>query len=138
VTGGNEAEIVARLRTIYEAFNRGDYDALVDRVDVDDMFEVHRVGGLGVLRGKKAVREWMEPDAIEDARFEPVDVEVNGDKVFVRARTRGRGASSGIAIEGEAYSVWTMDEDGIFVRAENFTPSERAEALRAAGLEDRG
>jgi hypothetical protein len=34
--------------------------------------------------------------------------------------------------------VWTVDEDGVFVRAQNFLPSERTEALRAAGLDDHG
>jgi hypothetical protein len=34
--------------------------------------------------------------------------------------------------------VWTLDEEGVFVRVENFLPHERGEALHAAGLEGRG
>jgi hypothetical protein len=132
-----DAEIVARLRAGYEALNRGEYDEVFEHIDVDDRFELHRVGGLGMVKGREGLREWMEPDAIED-RVEPREFRVNGDKVFVRAHSRGRGRSSGIEIEIEALTVWMIDDDGIFIRAQNFLPNERNEALRAAGLEDAG
>jgi SnoaL-like domain len=133
-----DEEIVARLTTGFEAFNRGDYDAALDRLDVDDRFEFHRGGGLGIVKGKAALREWMEPDAFEDQAFEPLEIKVNGIKVFVRARIRGRGRGSGIEVDAEGFSVWTLDEDAVFVRVENFLSHERAEALHAAGLEGRG
>jgi hypothetical protein len=133
-----DAEIVARLKAGYEAFNRGDYDGVFEHLDVDDRFEFHRVGGLGMVKGKDALREWMEPDAIEDLTVEPIEFRVNRDKVFARAHTRGRGRASGIEVEVEALTVWTLDDAGVFIRAENFLPSERDQALRAAGLSDAG
>jgi ketosteroid isomerase-like protein len=134
---GRDAEIVARLRAGYEAFNRGDYAGVLERLGVDDRFEFHRVGGLDIVRGRAAFREWMKPDAFEDQTFEPLEFKVNGNKVLVRARVRGRGPGSGIEVDAEVYSVLTLDEDEVFVRAENFLPHERVEALRAAGLEPR-
>jgi hypothetical protein len=131
-----DAELVARLRSGYEAFNRGHYDEVVEVLRADDRFEFHRVGGFGVIRGREALREWMEPDAIQGMTVEPLEIRVNGDKVLVRANTRGRGGASGIELEVEAFTVWTLSDDGVFIRAENFVPGEEAQALRAAGFDD--
>jgi hypothetical protein len=133
-----DAQLIAQLRAGYEAFNRGAYDEALEHIGLDDRFEFHRVGGLGVVRGREALRAWMEPDAFEDQTFEPLEFRVNGNKVFVRARIRGRGRESGVEVDAEVYSVLTLDEDEVFVRAENFLPHERVEALSAAGLEDPG
>jgi ketosteroid isomerase-like protein len=135
---GRDADTVARLRAGYDAFNRGAYDEVFEHIDVDDRFEFNRVGGLGVVAGREAIRAWMEPDAIEEQVLEPREFRVNGDKVFVHGHTRGRGRASGVEVEVEAFTVWTVDDDGVFIRAENFLPNELNKALRAAGLEDAG
>jgi hypothetical protein len=41
-------------------------------------------------------------------------------------------------LEAEAFIAWTLDEDGAFIRAQGFLPSERAQALCAAGLDEPG
>ena len=41
------------------------------------------------IKGVAALRDWLEPDAIEDQRLEPLDFRVKGDKVFERVHGDG-------------------------------------------------
>jgi ketosteroid isomerase-like protein len=127
-------ENVEILRAAYEAFNRGDFDAVMKDVHPD--FEFVRVGALSPLRGAAALRAWMEPDAFEDQQFELLDVTANGNKLLVRQRFTGRGAESGMDLDFTAFAVFTLDDDGLLTRLEGFLPHEEAEALKAAGLSD--
>jgi ketosteroid isomerase-like protein len=127
-------ENVELLRSVYEAFNRGDFEAVVQAVHPD--IEFIRVGGLPPVRGAAAAREWMEPDALEDQRFEPLDFTVNGNKVLVHQRVTGRGAGSGIEMDFTTFAVFTLDDDGLVTRVEGFLPHQQAEALEAAGLSE--
>ena len=124
-------ENVERLRAAYEAFNRGDFDAAVKIVHPDAMFV--RPGLEGPLRGVAAVREWMEPDAFEEQRVEPLGFEVSGERVLMRQRTTARGAGSGIELDVETWAVFTFD-DGLIVRGEVFTREQETQARQAAQL----
>jgi ketosteroid isomerase-like protein len=126
-------ENVEKLRAAYEAFNHGDFDAAVKLVRPDAEFV--RVGVEGPLSGAAAIREWMEPDAFEAQRIEPLDFEVSGNRVLVRQRTTARGAGSGIELDVENWAVFTFD-DGFIVRGEGFLVDEETEARRAAGLSE--
>ena len=127
-------EIIAGLRRIYEAFNRGDFEAVVLMVHPD--VELVRGGGQSPVTGVAALRAWMEPDAFEEQRIEPLDFTANGDKVFVRQRTTARGAGSGIELDANTYAVWTLDGDDLVRRVEGYLAHEEAEALDAAGLSE--
>ncbi len=89
-------ENVETLRRAYEAFSRGDFDTAIEIAHPE--IEFVRAGGQPRVRGAGDFRAWMEPDAIEDQRIEPIDFRTNGDKVLVRQVTRGRGAGSGIEL----------------------------------------
>ncbi len=84
-------------------------------------------------RGINAIREqhrgWV--DAYPDLQVEPLEIRVNGDRVFVWTRFTGHGADSGAAMEMELAHVVTL-EGGRTRRIEEFF--ERSEALHAAGL----
>src|SRR6185503_13809320 len=110
-------ENVEKLRAAYEAFNRGDFDAAVKLARPDAEFV--RPGLEAPLRGAAALREWMEPDAFEEQRVEPLDFEVSGNRVLVRQRTTARGAGSGIELDVESWAVWTFD-DGLIARVEPY------------------
>jgi ketosteroid isomerase-like protein len=127
-------EHVEKLHQAYEAFSQGDFDAAIEIAHPEVEFD--RVGGQSPIKGAQALRDWMEPDAIEDASVEPLEFRVNDDKVLVRQILRGRGAGSGIELANEAWAVWTFDEDGLVTRLEGFAGHQRSEALEAAGLED--
>jgi ketosteroid isomerase-like protein len=127
-----DEEMIAALRRLHEAFNRGDVEAVVQMVDPD--VEFVRTGGMSSLKGIAPLREWMEPDAIEEQRAEPLDFRVKGDKVLVRVHATGRGAGSGIEIDAVTYAVYTLDDHGLVKEMQGFLPHQEAEALKAAGL----
>jgi hypothetical protein len=80
------------------------------------------------------MREWMEPSAFEDQRIEPTEITVAGDKVLLLLHSSARGAGSGIDMEIEAWSVITIDADGLVTRIESYFRHEEQEARTAAGL----
>ena len=130
----SDEEIIAGLRRFYEAFNRGDFDALERHVDPE--FELVRAGGMSSITGLDALREWMKPDAIEEQRIEPLDFTVNRNKVLVHHHATGRGAGSGIPLDFVFFGVLTVNEHGLLTQAQAFLPHEEAEALEAAGLSE--
>jgi ketosteroid isomerase-like protein len=131
---GRDAAVIDALRRNYEAFNRGDFDAAVELAHPE--IEFVPPGGQASLRGAAAVRAWMEPDAFEEQRIEPLDFRVEGNKVLVRQHIQARGAGSGIELDIENWTVWTFDDDLLVTRAETYLPHQESEALEAAGLSE--
>lgn len=127
-----DRENIASLRRAYEAFSRGDFDAAIEIVHAD--VEFIPPGGQSPMRGAKAFRAWMEPDALAEQRIEPLEFRTNGNRVLVFQKTRARGASSGIELDLDSWVVWTLDDDGLVTRVEAFLMHEEDEALEAAGL----
>jgi limonene-1,2-epoxide hydrolase len=130
----DDEEKIATLRRFHDAFNRGDFESVVQLVRPD--VELVRTGGMSSLKGVAALREWMEPDAIEEQRIEPTEFRVNGEKVFVREHATGRGAGSGIPIDIVVPGVFTLDDHGLVKEIQAFLPHQEAEALEAAGLRE--
>jgi ketosteroid isomerase-like protein len=129
-----DEEMIAVLRRLHDAFNRGDFEAVVQLVHPD--IEFVRTGSQSSVKGVAALREWMEPDAFEEQRFEPLDFRVKGAKVFERAHVTGRGAGSGIEVDFVTFAVWTLDDHGLVKEVQGFLPHEETEALEAAGLSE--
>jgi uncharacterized protein len=127
------AENVQRLREGYEAFNRGDFEAVLELmhpdVEVHDRPEVPDPRDYEGLDGARAafasVLEMFEQYEIEPVEF------IDGDEyVVVVLRQRGRGLASGVDVEGEIVHVWTV-RDGQAVDLRAF--SSRADALDHLG-----
>jgi ketosteroid isomerase-like protein len=129
-----DEEIIAGLRRIYEAFNRGDFDAAAEIAHPD--IEFVRPGGQSSVRGVAALRAWMEPDAFDEQRVEPLDFRIRGNKVLVRQHAQARGAGSGIELDIGSWAVWTLDDEGLVMRLEFYLHHQEAEALEAAGLSE--
>ena len=127
-------ENVEIVRQVYEAFNRGDFDAAIAGAHPE--IEFVPPGGQTSLRGADAVRAWMEPDAFDEQQIEPLEFSVQGNKVLVRQHAKARGAGSGIELDIENCVVWTLNDDGLATRIESFLPHQEAEALEAAGLSE--
>jgi ketosteroid isomerase-like protein len=127
-------EHVELVRSILEAFNRGDFETVLRAVHPD--IELTRVGDQSPVRGVAGIRKWMEPDAFQDQQFEPLAFKVNGNKVLVHQHFTGRGAGSGMKLDFTTFAVFTLDDDGLVTRLQAFLPHEEAEALGAAGLAD--
>ena len=129
-----DVAMIDALRRAHEAFNRGDFDTAVEFAHPE--VEFVPVGGQASLRGVAALRAWMEPDAFEDQRVEPLDFRVEGKKVLVRQHAQARGAGSGIDLDLKMWTVYTFDDDLLVTRVEAFLPHEESEALEAAGLSE--
>jgi ketosteroid isomerase-like protein len=132
--GERDQEIVARLRRFYEAFNRGDYDAATGVAHPE--IEFVRAMGQPPLHGANALREWMRPDALREQQIEALEFRVNANRVLVRQRSQARGAGSGIEVDVDFWSVWTLNDDGLATRLEFYLEDQEAEALGAAGLSE--
>jgi ketosteroid isomerase-like protein len=124
--------IISSLRRTYEAYSRGDFDTAIEIAHPE--IEMVPPGGQSTLRGADAIRAWMEPEALEDQRVDPLEFHVNGNKALIRSRNSARGAGSGIEIDVELWAVWTLDDDGLATRIEGFLGHEENEAREAAGL----
>jgi ketosteroid isomerase-like protein len=131
---GRDVAMIDALRRTYEAFNRGDFDAAVEFAHPE--MEFIPPGGQASLRGAAAVRAWMEPDAFEEQRIEPLDFRVEGKKVLVRQHAQARGAGSGIELDLEVWAVWTFDDGLLITRVESYLPHQESEALEAAGISE--
>jgi len=88
------------------------------------------------MRGAEAFRAWMEPDAFEEQRVEPLEFRTNGNRVLIKENIRARGATSGIGLDFDAWAVWTLNDDGLVTRVEGFLPHHESAALEAVGLRE--
>jgi uncharacterized protein len=129
------AQNVEIVRSMYEAFNRGDVagarealhpDAQLhqppEAPDADSYFgrdEFARGFGL-----------WLSE--FDEPRFEPVQSTEADDCVIMRVRVSGRGKASGAETSAEFFHAWTMRDRKPY---RCFVRSTRAEALEAVGLE---
>ncbi len=130
-------ENVEIVRRAYEAFNRGDLDAMVANVAPDSEYVASGAipGAGGVYRGPEGLTQfisWLR-EAFDDARVEVDDLIGAGDQVLVSLTNRGRGKQSGVEASWTIWQLWTL-RDGKMVRGQGFT--SREEALEAAGLRE--
>jgi uncharacterized protein len=103
---------VQTIREGYEAFNRQDIAAVLERFDSG--IEWHEPGGgsapKGMFRGPQAVTEQvfsMVPQTFEDFRADADGFIDAGEHVAVVGRFRGR-SRSGVALDAPFVHVWTM------------------------------
>jgi limonene-1,2-epoxide hydrolase len=135
-TEGRGEEIARRIRAGIDAMNRGDFEAATESMHPD--IEYIAPGGQPPVRGVERMRAWMEPSAFERQRTEVLDVAVFGDRALLHSRLTARGAGSGIEMQAEAWTVFTVDDDMRVTRIEAFLPHEEAEARRAATVAEPG
>lgn len=128
--------ILQQLRDGYDAFNRGDMEAVRALLDpklvVTERDEAPErsvfTGRDDAMAGFHALR-----DDFEDYRFDPRDWITEPGHVIVVLRQSGRGRLSGAHVEGEIVHVWTV-EDEAAVAVRGFSSLEDAlAAVRGPG-----
>ena len=123
----------ARLRKAIEAYNRGDYEAVVD-LGSDDV-ELQRASrapeSREVVRGREQVLEFFRPQVFDDQRLELGEVEVGPDAILAQTTFTARGRGSGIPVEIESWNVYRVRGDALS-RIEIY--NDAVEARAAAGL----
>jgi len=122
---------VLMLREAYDAFNRGDFDAILERLHPD--VEWNRYAEVeGPIQGREAVRAFLQPDLFERQHGEILETAVHGDRILVHVNFTAVGRGSGIELEQDGWQLWTI-RDGLAAKLEVFL--DRGEALAAAGQE---
>jgi ketosteroid isomerase-like protein len=129
-------ENVAAAKRLYEARNRADLDAVLAECDPDVEWQPHlaTLGGRPI-RGHDEVSAYMASlrEDWEVFRHEPKQFFDAGDKVVAFLDTFARGRGSGVDVEVPVAHVLTFKEG----KCTGYVSyHDRAEALRAAGLEE--
>src|SRR5215216_1993265 len=106
-------ENVENVRRGYEAFARGDLDAVLERLDSDVDWHpaIAPILGVETVRGKEAVRRFFIRDLVEgfdQFRAEPLSFEDLGDFVLVMVCYIGRGESSRIEMDQKFASLYAL------------------------------
>jgi ketosteroid isomerase-like protein len=131
-------ENVEKLRSLYEALNRGDFDAVLQYMDpgVELRPGIMAPDSKGRYVGREAVGEFFVTVATapwEAVIAEPKEmIEADGDRILSIDSWRFQGRD-GIAIERELPNLFTF-QDGLITKIDGFT--DKAEALEAAGLRE--
>jgi ketosteroid isomerase-like protein len=126
--------VIDTLRAGYEAFNRSDWDAVLQAAPPDFELETaDRVISPGIYRGRVEARRFFEDlfEPFDEVAVVPEQFLENGDQIVVLVRVRSRPAGSSAVIENRIAHLWTV-RGGAIVRMQIFP--ERGEALEAAGL----
>ena len=130
-------ENVDLVRRMFDAFNRGDVDAVVATFGegclVEEPLEMPDSPSLG-FRGHDGIREWMANlRGVAGVRFEPRSFITGGDVVVSDLASHGRGQGSGAPVEWTTFAVLQLC-GGKIARARAFL--SRDDALAAAGLSE--
>jgi ketosteroid isomerase-like protein len=128
-------ENVELARRGYEAFKRGDVEAVLEFLD--PQIEVHDSPELPDRRVWHGYEGFVGNlsnmfDIVQGFELEPDEFIDAGEKLLVAVRVRGHGRSSGIAMEDHLLHVWAIrDRKG--TRLEVYR--DREQAREAAGLD---
>ena len=125
-------ENVDLVRAVYDALNRGDWDAALVAPGFELDFSRAIGPGRGVYEGRDQLRRFLAElgEGWESVRFEPHEFIEAGDLVVVPMTQHVKGRD-GIEVSASPTMVWTI-RDGAIERAVMY--QEREDALEAAGL----
>ncbi len=117
------------VRELFERFNSGDPDSVIELLTEDFVAEVppSMSAEPDVYEGRDGALRYLQgfEGLMEDVRFEPVKFHEHADTPIVEILLVGRGATSGIEVAQRAVViVWT--EEGRVKRMEPFPDLEAA------------
>jgi ketosteroid isomerase-like protein len=126
-------ENVEVVRRAFEAYERGDVEAMLEEVDQEVQWK--QVEEPAPVYGRDGVREAVQrwDETWDNLRAEVDEYIDAGDCVIALIRFRGLGRASGVPVEMASYHVFTV-RNGKVARMTEYGPGKRAEALEAAGL----
>ena len=128
-TSSENAEL---LRRGYASFSAGEVQSALELIDPDIVVAVF-TGRPGANRqtyhGHEGFLENIGEmtDVFDDFRFEPLEMEENGDLLLAAVQVAGRGKASGVEIESRLFHLWEI-RDGRAMRLEIYNEREEAEA----------
>jgi ketosteroid isomerase-like protein len=128
-------ENVDVVRAMYDAFNRGDTDAILELADPAVSVEDHGVIDGATYQGRDGVLRFLafQAEAFSAQSVELEELIETGDEIVAVIRLRGEGPLSRIPLEGRFSHVWQI-AGGTVRRLRVYATKQ--EALEAAGLRD--
>ena len=97
------------MRRLFERFAEGGIEAALPGLDEELVIEIppDMSAEPDTYRGHEGARRYFAAfdGMLEDVRYEPVELIAVGDRVLAHARMSGRGVSSGLDVELEAFVV---------------------------------
>jgi ketosteroid isomerase-like protein len=103
---------VELVRELLDRFNGDDLEAIYELLAEDFVADIppSMSAEPDVYEGHAGVRRYMAAfeGLIDDVRFEALEYHVEGDHVIVDLLLKGRGVTSGIAVEQRAAAVHTV------------------------------
>jgi ketosteroid isomerase-like protein len=127
---------IETLRAGYEAFNRGDWDAVFRGAHPDfELKTADRVTSPGTYRGHAEVTRFFSDffEPFEEVVVEPQKFFDRGEQIVAFVLVRSRPMGSSAVIENRIAHLWTI-RDGMVARLQVFPARE--EALEAVGLSE--
>jgi uncharacterized protein len=128
-------ENVEIVRRLYDALNRGDWDAVFLDTHPDFEIALQRAPDGGTHRRREAVQRFGEDyiEAFDNMVFEPEKFFENGDQVLVllTRRARPKGGSTDLVVRNG--HLWTVRE-GRILSMKSFPDPDKA--LEAVGLSE--
>ena len=124
------------VRRVFDAWNRGDYEAATESLDPEVEVEDHSGGVVdGTYKGVAGFQRYLASfwGSFVDFRTEVEDCIAGGDEVAFSTHHYARGKGSGVPVEMHSWHVCTV-RGGKIVRYRLFR--NKAEALSAAGLSE--
>ena len=124
-----ESENAQLIRGGYEAFNRGDLEAVLELIDPEIVLAVLEESMItDEFRGHDGFRKLLAENGemFSYHRNQPLEVlELSPEKIVVVVRSAARGRISGVEVEGTVVHVWTL-RDRKAIRFEVFPSREAA------------
>jgi ketosteroid isomerase-like protein len=118
------------LREGYQAFNEGDYDEVVRRMNPDvEMRRLENMPETAPIVGEQRVRQFFEPDVFASQRVEIEWMIAAGRRVLTIGQMHARTSGMEVELATDFNQIWTLDVNGKAGRSDLF--QERAEALAA-------
>ena len=129
-------ENVDKVRDFIDAYNRRDFDAVIEWFDpeIDFVLPAHQSADSG--RGPDHVIRFFEgiDETFDELRLLPQEFIDGGHRVATRLRHYAHGKGSGLVLDEELYHQVTTFRGGRIVRIEYF--ADWNAALEAAGLSE--
>ncbi|HEX5896836.1 MAG TPA: nuclear transport factor 2 family protein [Thermoleophilaceae bacterium] len=125
-------EKVEVVRAIYDAFNRGDTDAILELVDPAVSVEDRAVIDGATYEGRDGALSFLafQAEAFNAQSVELEEVVDTTDEIVAVILLRGEGPRSGVPLEGRFSHVWEV-AGGVVRRLRVYVTKQ--EALEAAG-----
>jgi ketosteroid isomerase-like protein len=100
-----------KLRSIYDAWNRGDTEEALAQLDPAIECKLPDTGmNTGTYRGHEGVRDFLTSylEVFEFFRIEPQEFAEEGERLTAAVQIRARGRGSGVDVELRPTHVWTF------------------------------